>query len=96
MSKALGQPESGLLVDGVTGFRDVLTGTETGIQPSVTRLQHILERFLRRIALTRAMLEVRDFRHITGFVVVPKDIDVIMRDVHCTGAKLIQDAGFVK
>jgi hypothetical protein len=56
MSKALKRGRSGSLIGGVLGLGDFLPCTEAGVQPGVTSLQHIFERFLRGIPLTDAML----------------------------------------
>ena len=88
MSKVLKLGRSGSLIGRVLWFGDFLPGTETGFQPSVTSLQHFFERFLWGIPLTDAMLEVRHLRYEAGFVVVPKNVDVVMRDVHRYGCQI--------
>ena len=88
MSKVLNLRRSGSLIGGVLGLGDFLSGTEAGVQPGVTSLQHIFERFLRGISLTGAMLKVRHLRDEAGFGVVPKNVDVVMRDVHRYGCQI--------
>ena len=63
-------------------LRDFFSGTETGIHPGVTGLQDIFQSFLGGISLAGAMSEVRDISHKTRILFAPKNIDMVVRDVH--------------
>ena len=66
----------------ISWLRDLLSGTETGIQPGVAGLQDIFQSFLGGISLAGAMLEIRDISHKTRILFAPENIDMIVRDVH--------------
>tara|TARA_B100001123_G_scaffold320225_1_gene359083 strand:+ start:1410 stop:1691 length:282 start_codon:yes stop_codon:yes gene_type:complete len=73
----------GLLLGSVLGFWNIFSCTEARINPSISCFQYILKSFLGRVPLACAMLQVRYLRYKTIILFAPKDIYMVMRDVHC-------------